>query len=500
MHETQRIPDGLARPDVFTDAFRKKPVALLLGYVGTGFRGNTVNHELPRGSTVDDVLEDAIFAAGGIKLSNYRSRALSRLKWSRSSRTDKGVSSLATVVSLRMEVDPAAWDEDVEGAAIVQSVNAHLPPNVRVFGAYSTPKSFQARRVCVQRTYDYLLPARVLGLAGTEWPGTDAAAGRSDEQILETFREALRAFVGSRYFHNYTRRSCYSPSNEKAEWTKRGRKNRRRDESAAVDDDDHLETADDDDDVVGVVEDATDVTDERAGYVGADYVGSRQNGCYWLLERDEDDLVGIKHNRKVNAFDAGDVETTPDGEPFVRVTVRGDSFMLYQIRKMIATACAATLGHFPLGMIPASLARPARVATPLAPASTLYLRGAEFMPFARPGSGAKETEPDPNAPPRMERLDPSERVRADVAKFQRETLDPSMAPALASDEWDAFVQNMFKLRGWRRGAEGREHIDAVREVEEAYAAYVANREEMRARRAAEEEAAKGKEAAKDEVA
>ena len=111
-----------------------------------------------------------------------------------------------------------------------------------------------------------------------------------------------------------------------------------------------------------------------------------------------------------------------------------------------------------------------------------------------------EPEPDPNAPPRMERLDPSERVRADVAKFQRETLDPSMAPALASDEWDAFVQNMFKLRGWRRGAEGREHIDAVREVEEAYAAYVANREEMRARRAAEEEAAKGKEAAKDEVA
>ena len=79
MHETQRIPEGLARPDVFTDAFRKKPVALLLGYVGAGFRGNTVNHQLPRGSTVDDVLEDAIFAAGGIKLSNYRSRALSRL-------------------------------------------------------------------------------------------------------------------------------------------------------------------------------------------------------------------------------------------------------------------------------------------------------------------------------------------------------------------------------------------------------------------------------------
>ena len=101
-----------------------------------------------------------------------------------------------------------------------------------------------------------LPPPRASRFGRNGWPGTDAAAGRSDEQILETFREALRAFVGSRYFHNYTRRSYYSPSNEKAEWTKRGRKNRRRDELAAVDDDDHLETADDDDDVVGVVEDA----------------------------------------------------------------------------------------------------------------------------------------------------------------------------------------------------------------------------------------------------
>ena len=83
MHETQRIPEGLARPDVFTDAFARNPWRSSSG-TPAGFRGNTVNHQLPRGSTVDDVLEDAI-AAGGIKLSNYRSRALSRLGRSRSS-------------------------------------------------------------------------------------------------------------------------------------------------------------------------------------------------------------------------------------------------------------------------------------------------------------------------------------------------------------------------------------------------------------------------------
>ena len=72
-------------------------------HAGNDFKGNTQNVLLPRGSTVDDVIEDAIFNAGGILLPNYRSKGLQRLKWSRSSRTDKGVSSLFTAVGLRME-------------------------------------------------------------------------------------------------------------------------------------------------------------------------------------------------------------------------------------------------------------------------------------------------------------------------------------------------------------------------------------------------------------
>lgn len=79
LHPTQLIPEDLRRPEV-PDTFRKKPVALLVGYVGSRFSGNTSNPVLPRGATVDDVLEDAAFAAGGVLLSNYRSRALSRLK------------------------------------------------------------------------------------------------------------------------------------------------------------------------------------------------------------------------------------------------------------------------------------------------------------------------------------------------------------------------------------------------------------------------------------
>ena len=109
VHPSHLIPPELVRPDV-PDTYKKKPVvssflvylfphgqlvtdavfwsqALLMGYVGIGYSGNTVNAALPRGQTIDDVLEDALFDAGCVLLSNYRSRALSRLKWSRSSRT-----------------------------------------------------------------------------------------------------------------------------------------------------------------------------------------------------------------------------------------------------------------------------------------------------------------------------------------------------------------------------------------------------------------------------
>jgi tRNA pseudouridine38-40 synthase len=196
---------------------KKIPIALVLAYVGDTFKGNTQNVMLPRGSTVDDVIEDAIYKAGGILFSNYRSKGLSRLKWSRSSRTDKGVSSLFTVVGLRMEAPVRAYgggkevvgeeetndeederksssrnrsskrseeeeEEDAEAKAlIVEKINRHLPTDtVKAFACFKATKSFDARRAAISRTYEYLLPLKCL---------------RDDKNgELEMFREALKTF------------------------------------------------------------------------------------------------------------------------------------------------------------------------------------------------------------------------------------------------------------------------------------------------------------------
>jgi len=520
LHPSQLIPEDSRRPDV-PDTFKKKPVALLVGYVGTGYCGNTTNPVLPRGFTVDDELEDAAFKAGGILLSNYRSRALSRLKWSRSSRTDKGVSSLATVVSLRMEVNPAAWDEDIEGGSIAASLNKHLPSEVRVFGVYSVPKGFQARRVCTQRTYDYLLPARVLGLGppgdkadnAVAWPGTEAAAGRTDEEILAAFRAALRVFEGSHPFHNYTRRSYYSPAHKsnRMEVSFEGGKKKRtwKPKSQKDDDDDDASDGSTMEEELEVNEEEEEAKeresfflgkddkaeaensmgkqsekkeeDERVGYSGPDYIGTRRDAYYWLMGRDDDDLIGIKHSRKVSYFIAGDVETTSvasvdDGEmrteSFVRVTVCGDSFMLYQIRKMIATAVAVALGHIPQSFLPVTLSRHARAATPLAPASTLYLRRAQFMTFRV----SNDVKAEPSSPPRLERLEPSAHVQSNIDSFQRAVLVPAMAPAFQSDEWAVFTANLFKLRI-------NANMDAVEAMTSAHGKHVVMQAEQKMQRA-----------------
>ena len=480
-HPSHVIPDDL-RPPPSDGRRKKKPVALLLAYVGGKYKGNTHNAHTPRGSTVDDVVEDAVFSWGGILLPNYRSRGLQRLKWSRSSRTDKSVSSLCTVVSLRAEIDPTAWDDDVEARAAAREISQFLPDDVECFAVYNTPKSFQARRECIMRTYEYLLPARVLG----------AERGVSDANArarLATFSAALGAFVGAHPFHNYTRRSQYTREAKSNFGPKlrdaRGKLAWRGQEGATMDDasEDDRAGEDDEDEEEERMASRTvrDATADDDGFPR--HIGDRSRGTYWLFETDHDDKIGPSHFRKIHDFVAGaDVErmeiVSEDGstslsEPFIRVSVRGESFMLYQIRKMIATAVAVSLGHCPLEFLPASLSRPCRAAMPLAPASTLYLYDVEFMKF--------RANLEPGQPNRAERIDPSPAVREDLSRFRREKLEPALAPALASREWDEFTENL-------RYANTTPELTS--EIIDAYEMYRENRDAARAAQArAEAEAA-----------
>ncbi|CAL6327736.1 unnamed protein product [Bathycoccus prasinos] len=493
---------------------KKIPIALVLAYVGDTFKGNTQNVMLPRGSTVDDVIEDAIYKAGGILFSNYRSKGLSRLKWSRSSRTDKGVSSLFTVVGLRMEAPVRAYgggkevvgeekeeeeeeederkssssnrsskrseeeaDDDAEAKAlIVEKINRHLPTDtVKAFACFKATKSFDARRAAISRTYEYLLPLKCL---------------RDDKNgELEMFREALKTFEGSHPFHNYTKRGLYGAGkgNDK---NRKGRGNRNKKNALTEDDDGLGETSSSEEQELELEEEEKELPKR---------IETSGKHTYWLLEKDVDDLVHVMHYRRIHEFTCSKEPEIIEGfesYPFVRVKVYGESFMLHQIRKMIATAVLVALDSeetptMPLSFIKASLCRPCRVVTPMAPPLTLFLTGAEFMSFRKTNHEEKtraaakveeenesEEEDDKETGKRggnpLRSLAISEETKNDIDRFRRERLYPKLAESFSNQDWDFFIENVQNVEPTRE-----EYLNIVKQYE--------SYDEMRKIRAKEKE-------------
>jgi tRNA pseudouridine(38-40) synthase len=189
-----------------TDNLKKRNIALWFGYAGTEFRGSQVlepRRRQPvataaneagsgdravdlRDGTVEGELAQALYRIGAVTELNFMK--LSKICWSRASRTDKGVHAVANVVSAKLLLDlrrDLTSDEELTDL-FVDRLNAQLPPNIRVFGGQRMSKGFRARSACTLREYDYLLPRWVLD-------------GRED-----VFLQALRCFEGTHRFHNFS--------------------------------------------------------------------------------------------------------------------------------------------------------------------------------------------------------------------------------------------------------------------------------------------------------
>lgn len=429
-HELLSVPQTLGvEVAPIPSHFKKRAVALHLGYVGAPFKGNQSNSTLPRGSTVDDVVEDALLGAGLILPTNYGSRGLSRLAWSRSSRTDKGVSSLATIVTCRLEVDEAWWPpQGGDGLQLCDLVNSKLPPLVRVFAASPVPRRFQARHACSTRTYHYLLPLHVLS--------SDAAVAA---ERIATLSAALQRFQGTHPFHNFTARARYRP----------GAVNKKKTGAAkpAID----SAPRDEEDEGEGDEESGTEEAPAPAvlsAPVPPGIDGAYATGTYWCVTPQQGDAVGNAHFRRIaDTTVQGPFVCVHTGSPYVRIVFVGESFLLHQIRKMVATAVAVARGRLGIDFIEAALTRPSRARTPMAPASTLVLADASFWPFkpdtsGGPRTGEEGSDSTEQHQPQQRSLAISDATRARVAAWATEVLEPSLGPALASDDWQEWIANL----------------------------------------------------------
>ncbi|KAF3987671.1 hypothetical protein FT663_03248 [Candidozyma haemuli var. vulneris] len=128
----------------------KRKVACMLGYCGTGYNGMQTQPD-PKLKTIEDVLFKAFAEAGAVSEEN--SDDLKKNSFMRAARTDKGVHAAGNVVSLKLIIE----DPD-----IIAKINAALPDQIRVWGIERCNRSFDCRKMCSSRIYEYLLPTHSL--------------------------------------------------------------------------------------------------------------------------------------------------------------------------------------------------------------------------------------------------------------------------------------------------------------------------------------------------
>jgi tRNA pseudouridine38-40 synthase len=166
----------------------------MIGFLGAHYQGFQRN---PGANTLEDAIERALYAAGGIMPSNYGD--LKKIAWTRSARTDKGVSAAACCVGMRLVM---VRDDAAE---MVKRINLHMPPEIKVHSITPVTGGFDAKAQCSKRRYEYLLPTYALRRRGEQHTDSNSKLEPTHlSQQLQRLRAVLAKFEGTHNFHNYT--------------------------------------------------------------------------------------------------------------------------------------------------------------------------------------------------------------------------------------------------------------------------------------------------------
>eukprot|EP00927_Polykrikos_kofoidii_P071806 TRINITY_DN68015_c0_g1_i1.p1 TRINITY_DN68015_c0_g1~~TRINITY_DN68015_c0_g1_i1.p1 ORF type:complete len:488 (+),score=65.12 TRINITY_DN68015_c0_g1_i1:104-1567(+) len=164
--------------------------ALTFAYLGDAYHGSQDQPDVP---TIEGVLWRAIATVDD----DFKVAGLTRC-----ARTDKGVHAVANVVGVSLK----ELSDDASRQRWVSQVNAALPDDIRLLGRQYQHGEFDARRWCMRRRYEYVMPYEAL-----------RSKAHIDEPLIGTLKRLkrlLKLFVGSHYFRRFTVQSeAYADGN-----------------------------------------------------------------------------------------------------------------------------------------------------------------------------------------------------------------------------------------------------------------------------------------------
>jgi len=136
-----------------------------------------------------------MLSSGGILPANYGK--LQKVDWTRCARTDKGVSSVGNVVSLKLELDPPTLSE------MVDRINSNLPPTIRILGIRRVNRPFNAKINADGRVYEYILPTFALSPKFFQQQSPPVPFTFTEE-VRKQANAILGLFEGTHNYHNFT--------------------------------------------------------------------------------------------------------------------------------------------------------------------------------------------------------------------------------------------------------------------------------------------------------
>nr|XP_033343130.1 tRNA pseudouridine synthase A isoform X1 [Megalopta genalis]XP_033343131.1 tRNA pseudouridine synthase A isoform X1 [Megalopta genalis] len=194
-----------------TEKIRQKTsnFVIMLGYLGRDYYGMQRNPGL---KTIEEDLILALFKSNLINKAQFDD--IRELKFQRAARTDKSVSAVRQIVSLKLPRDIAKKEV----------INEHLPKEIRVFGLKRVTKGFNSKNQCDARTYRYVIPTFALApedpnsLLNTEdeidvdkrleqlstIDGKPYNEFRLTRDMIDKLNENLKLLEGTNNFHNFT--------------------------------------------------------------------------------------------------------------------------------------------------------------------------------------------------------------------------------------------------------------------------------------------------------